>query len=62
MKEPRIDPKRTRLKVTELLDHVATQFCLEYCKWPEQYKDADGNEMDAVLYEEHCKNCPIRLI
>jgi hypothetical protein len=59
----RIDPKRTRIKVTEILDHVGYEICQNYCKYPEQYKDEKtGEELETKLYEEHCKNCPLGLI
>lgn len=61
MSEPRIDPKRTRVKVTEILDHVGYEICEHYCKYPGQYLDKDGNGEDK-LYSEHCEKCPLNLI
>ena len=62
MIDPRIDPKRTRVKVTEILDHVAAEICDKYCKWPEQYKDDNGDELECKLYDEHCEKCPLNMI
>ena len=58
----RIDPKRTFVKVSEILDHIGAEICDKYCKWPEQYKDEKGDEMECKLYDEHCEKCPLNMI
>lgn len=62
MSEPRIDPKRTHIRVSEILDHMAGEICDKYCKWPEQYKDDTGEELETKLYDEHCEKCPLNMI
>jgi hypothetical protein len=41
--------------VSKILSEVVESICDEYCKYPEQYKG--DNEDD--LYSEHCDKCPL---
>ena len=52
---------KSNRSVTGLLDDIAAQICNSYCKWPDQYKDENGEETDA-LYDEKCSDCPLKLI
>ena len=47
--------------VKKSLERIASEMCDGYCKYPEQYVSADGDE-DAQterLVREHCDQCPI---
>lgn len=61
MNEPRLEPKRTRVRVTEIIDHVAGEMCQDYCKWPEKYTK-DGDFLECEMYEAHCRECPLNLL
>ena len=51
-------PRKT---ITDILDQMATEFCDNYCKWPEKYT-IEGIEHSARLYDEHCGDCPLNWI
>lgn len=55
----RLDPD---IRITEILDEIAGDFCQNYCKWPAQYIGEDGIELECKLTEEHCSACPLRFI
>ena len=47
--------------VKKALERIASEVCVGYCKFPEQYVTSDGDE-DAQterLVQEHCEMCPI---
>lgn len=45
--------------VHNILVEVIDEMCDKYCKFPEQYRGDDEDE----LYEKHCDGCPLnRLI
>lgn len=43
------------MTVSKILEEVIDSMCDKYCKYPEQYKD--DNEDD--LYAKHCDKCPL---
>ncbi len=51
-------PKEIQVSVSQITAHVARTICDDYCKYPDQYKDRDEDE----LWEDHCKECILRLI
>lgn len=45
------------MTVTEQIEAIAEEFCMNYCKWPDQW---DEEEEGCELSEsKHCQNCPI---
>ena len=48
--------------IPAILNHVACDFCENYCKWPEKYTDESGEVHEVKLMDEHCVKCPVQLI
>lgn len=45
------------MTVTEQIEAIAEDFCMNYCKWPDQWdEEKEGCELSE---SEHCNNCPI---
>ena len=40
--------------VSEIIEDVKAEICDNYCKYPEQWVDKEGEMMDEI-----CKNCPL---
>lgn len=47
--------------VSDVLQYVCDQMCLNYCKWREKYNAeyADSYEAEEKMMEERCNNCPL---
>lgn len=41
--------------VSKIIEDVVESICDNYCKYPEQYAEADEEKM----YEERCDKCPL---
>lgn len=44
--------------ITDRLDETSSEFCNNYCKWPDKY-DADSED---DMLEERCESCILDLI
>lgn len=47
--------------VAGLLHKVASDICNHYCKFPDIYKDPDGEDNER-LWDERCENCPLNTL
>ena len=48
-----------RLKtIQSQLEEIASDMCENYCKYPEQWNEADGDMCDS----DTCRNCPLTRI
>jgi len=46
--------------VTELLEEITQEFCMDYCKYPGicEAEKKNPDEAEKLLYETYCKKCP----
>lgn len=44
------------MTITEQLNAIAEDFCMNYCKWPDLW-DEEAEECE-LSESEHCQNCP----
>ena len=48
-------------RITDILEHVVTEMCHNYCKWPDachaEIEDTEAAELE--LMTKHCDSCPL---
>ena len=55
------EKEQQKVTVTELLDEIVQEFCVDYCKYPAicEAEKNDPDEAENLLYEKYCENCPM---
>jgi len=53
-----------KLTVQDLLQAAVSEFCENYCRYPEECRAQvkDIKEAEDYLYEHHCTKCPMNVL
>ena len=44
--------------ISQILEDVRKELCMNYCKYPEQYEKEHGSNAETRLLAEKCFKCP----